>query len=161
MSRILSLALASLTLASLAGCRITYVEPRGVPVANEPPAVEPVVAEPVVAEPAERHVEVFVDYDFNGASASLPEGFTDIDRLGIPNDTLSAVRVPAGYRVTLFEHAHGGGRSIELDADTPRVPSGWNDITSSIRVERTRATMHPRPPFAFPGFWVSVGARSH
>lgn len=159
MSRALAIALGSLCLASLAGCRITYVEPRGVPVA------EPLIAEPaVVAQPTigDRGVEIFVDYDFNGASTILHEGFIDIDQLGIPNDTLSAVKIPRGYRVTLFEHAHGEGRSIQLDADTPRVPRGWNDLTSSIRVERAHGPFgmgHPSFP-SIPGVWVSVGSRT-
>jgi hypothetical protein len=159
MSRALAIALGSLCLASLAGCRITYVEPRGVPAAEPPIVTEPVLTAP---DHGDRGVEIFVDYDFNGASTIVHEGFTDIDQLGIPNDTLSALKIPRGYRVTLYEHAHGQGRSIHLDADTPRVPRGWNDLTSSIRVERARGPFgigHPTFP-SFPGAWVSVGTRT-
>ncbi len=54
------------------------------------------------------------------------------------NHALSSLRVPAGYRVTLYDGADLTGASITRTADDPcLVDDGWNDRVSSLRVERT------------------------
>lgn len=79
-------------------------------------------------------VTVYVDANFEGVSATLDVGQYDWGQLGIPNDSLSSLRVPAGLRATLYEDTHFGGRSKTFAQDADYVGDDFNDITSSIVV---------------------------
>lgn len=48
---------------------------------------------------------------------------------------ISSVRVPNGWRVTLYQHANFGGATKVLTSDAQSI-RGFNDLTSSIVVER-------------------------
>lgn len=51
------------------------------------------------------------------------------------NDRISSVRVPAGYKVELFQHANYGGRVLALTGDTANlVGLGFNDLASSLKI---------------------------
>lgn len=81
-------------------------------------------------------VVIYAHANFQGASKALSEGrYFDVNSLGIGNDRLSSLRVPAGMQVTLYEHAHGLGRSKIFTQDTSYVGDDFNDITSSLKVE--------------------------
>jgi len=80
-------------------------------------------------------VIVYQDADYQGASQELSEGSYDIDSLEFGNDQLSSLKVPPGFKVTLYEHANFEGRSISFTEDTPWVGDDFNDITSGIVVE--------------------------
>jgi transglycosylase-like protein with SLT domain len=79
-------------------------------------------------------VTVFVDANFQGANAGLGTGRYDWGQLGIPNDSLSSLRVPAGLVATLYENTHFAGRSKTFTRDASYVGDDFNDITSSIVV---------------------------
>ncbi|GEJ45319.1 hypothetical protein [Chryseobacterium sp. ON_d1] len=53
------------------------------------------------------------------------------------NDMISSIKVPAGFKVTIFEHKDFGGRSRVLYTDTPYLGNDWNDIITSFIIERT------------------------
>jgi C1A family cysteine protease len=80
-------------------------------------------------------VSIYEHADFQGTSANLQVGRYDLEELGINNDTLSSLRVPAGMKVTLYDDVHFSGRSKTFTEDTPYVGNDFNDITSSIIVE--------------------------
>ena len=84
---------------------------------------------------------------FEGSSIKLSEGNYDLSQLrqiarqnnyeGDINDDISSVRVPSGYRVTLYEHDNYQGRTLTLTSDEScLVGRGFNDLTSSIKVVR-------------------------
>lgn len=52
----------------------------------------------------------------------------------IPNDSISSLKIPAGFKVRLWDNAGFGGASIELAAgDYPDLKQqGWNDKASSF-----------------------------
>ena len=86
--------------------------------------------------PAEApRVTVFEDPDYGGASRALPVGRHDLAGLGVRNDAISSIRVPAGLVAVLFEHAGFAGKAVELTADSPHL-GGFNDRTSSVIVAR-------------------------
>ena len=64
----------------------------------------------------------------------------NINQMGIGNDSISSVKVPSGFRVTLYEHDinwYNGGNTLVLTSDEPNLPNrGFNDVVSSIKVER-------------------------
>jgi V8-like Glu-specific endopeptidase len=75
-----------------------------------------------------------------GWSASFAPGshtLASIVAAGGRNDDASSVSVPAGYRVTLYEHDNFGGRSVVFTGDRACfVADGFNDLASSLIVER-------------------------
>jgi hypothetical protein len=52
------------------------------------------------------------------------------------------VKIPAGWRVTLYQHAGFNGASKVLTSDTPALPD-FNDQTSSIVVEGGSTASEP------------------
>ena len=82
-------------------------------------------------------VVIYEDRDYQGNSQVLEKaaGSYSVEELTIGNDTLSSLRIPSGYRVTLYEHNGFEGRSKTFTEDTPYVGDDFNDITSSIKVE--------------------------
>jgi hypothetical protein len=75
--------------------------------------------------------------DYQGASSRKRIGMYNIGDMGLGNDTISSVRVPAGYKVTLYYHGNFGGPILELTQDTPNFWQwGFNDQTSGLKVEK-------------------------
>lgn len=119
--------------------------------APEPLPVVPVVVVPVVTAPETQHpatepgvVEestgpvTLYQGDFEGLSKKLKPGRYDIDALGIGNDELSSVKVPRGYRVTLYEHDGWTGHTLVLTQNSPTAfleDNNFNNVTSSLSVE--------------------------
>lgn len=56
------------------------------------------------------------------------------------NKKLSSLKVPAGMKVTLYEEEGFKGRSKIFTEDTPWVGDDFNDVTSSIKVEKILPT---------------------
>lgn len=84
----------------------------------------------------------YTDCDYSGQSSSLGPGRYDLPQMGIPNDSLSSVRVPSGLKVTIFEHGGFQGRTLELTSDEACLVNrnkdglNFNDVTSGIVVEK-------------------------
>lgn len=113
------------------------------------------LATPIAAQALS--ITVYPDCNFAGQAVSLPPGAYDLaelNRRGIRNDAVSAVRVPAGLKITLYEHAGFRGRTLVLTTDNRCLTNArFNDLTSSIRVELIRApyaTSARPPPTAAP-----------
>lgn len=56
---------------------------------------------------------------------------------GVCNDMISSIKVPYGYKVTVYEHRDFSGRSKEITSDCAYVGDDWNDIISSFVIEKT------------------------
>lgn len=99
-----------------------------------PPAGEAKLnADPI---PPPKRAQFFEHCNYQGWSSTLGVGNYDIGSMGIGNDSISSVRVPAGLRVVLYEHAGFQGRAVTLTGDAPcLVNQGFNDAASSIRVQ--------------------------
>lgn len=76
---------------------------------------------------------LFADANYGGRSQRLMMGY-NAGYLAVGNDVVSSVKVPAGLKVTLYEHAPGNGRVKILTADTPSLPD-FDNITSNVLVE--------------------------
>lgn len=83
---------------------------------------------------------VYRDCPFSGPAVALMEGSYNLARLqslGIPNDSLSSVRVTPGYRVTFFWDDNFAGPSLTKTSDTSCLAGdNFNDKTSSLIVSR-------------------------
>lgn len=84
-------------------------------------------------------VHIYQDINYGGRSASLGVGnynLASLNAKGFYNDDLTSVRVPSGYKVTLYWDDNFSGSSKVLTGDTNYVGNDWNDKASSIKVER-------------------------
>ncbi len=81
-------------------------------------------------------VTLFVDCPFAGTSVSLGPGDYNMNQIGLPNDSISSVRVPSGLQLVLYEHSNFEGASVVVvDDATCLTDRGWNDRASSLRVQ--------------------------
>jgi hypothetical protein len=87
-----------------------------------------------------QQVIIFVDENYKGQSvAVLPGTYSNMAMLGFPDNALSSLQVPVGYRVVLYEYENFGGKSYTITESKNRFYlSGWSDKTSSIAVYRDR-----------------------
>ena len=77
--------------------------------------------------------------NYGGWSVSLGEGshnYNDIVSAGIKNDVISSLKVPSGYKVTLYNDADFKGSSKDFTSDASYVGDDLNDKTSSIKIEK-------------------------
>ena len=86
-------------------------------------------------------VTLYADCPFSGRSVGLGVGnYTaeDLAALGIPNDTVSSIRVKAGFKAEIFVDNNYQGRSLSFTGDDNcLVDNNFNDLLSSVRVTRT------------------------
>ncbi len=82
-------------------------------------------------------ITLYKDCYYQGSSKNLGVGNYRTYQLGIGNDQLSSIRIPSGFRVTLYRDDNFRGQSITLAADDDCFATNWNDNVSSIKVERT------------------------
>jgi hypothetical protein len=83
-------------------------------------------------------VVIYTDANYRGQSSSLlPGTYGTMALAGFPDNALSSLTVPAGYRVVIYEFENFTGKSYTITASKPGfIISGWNDKTSSIAVYR-------------------------
>lgn len=99
----------------------------------------PTSTQPVTIAVAEPPQPIIYAGDFSGESKAIDAGHFSSDQLGIGNNELSSIRVPKGYRVTLYDGDAFEGRSLVLVGDARAanlVQSGFNNVTSSLLVEK-------------------------
>ena len=89
-------------------------------------------------------VSMYEHIYYTGSSNNLEVGnyrLSDLQNLNIKNDDISSVRVEQGYKAIIYEHDNYQGKSLVLKSNTPNlVPLNWNDIISSIKVEKLSTT---------------------
>jgi hypothetical protein len=88
-------------------------------------------------------VIAYADVFYGGASQVLPLGRTSASQLygGVGVRTISSIRIPAGYQVTVFEGQNFDGQSRllffgSIDNLAAEGNGSWNDRISSVIVER-------------------------
>jgi hypothetical protein len=92
-----------------------------------------------------RDISLFEHCDYQGREARFAVRATtyslgEIQGAGLPNDTASAVFIPAGYKVTLYEHDGAQGRAWVLTEGVSCLTSlGADNLVSSLKVERLPA----------------------
>ena len=83
----------------------------------------------------------YSDINYGGSAVTLGAGSYDLAQLqsaGIANDSISSIRVPAGYTVTGYADSGFSGTSWVFTADNPSlINTGNNDAISSLRIAAT------------------------
>lgn len=81
----------------------------------------------------------YKDCNYSGYAVGLNTGTytrSQLNALGILNKDISSIKVTSGYKVTLYKNDNFGGATQVLTADDNcLVDNGWNDSTSSLKVE--------------------------
>lgn len=89
--------------------------------------------------PPANGVTVYQNISFGGYGVKLDVGSYTLAALnarGIANDDISSIKVPAGYKITIYEHDSYGGRVWSYTGDIANMGEA-NDMTSSIKIEKT------------------------
>ena len=85
------------------------------------------------------------DYNYGGKYVALTESYIgngksynlrDLEARGVWNDTLSSIKIAAGFKVLLYEHVNYGG-AVKTLLKSGNLSGWWNDRVSSIRIQRT------------------------
>lgn len=80
-------------------------------------------------------VTLYSDCDYQGDARFFGAGRYNLDRLMLPNDAISSLKVPAGLTVKLYKDVDFSGESILITSDTPcLVVQNFNDEVSSFEV---------------------------
>lgn len=86
---------------------------------------------------AQNYVTVYETCNYQGKSYTLGPGNYREYQMRIDNDRLSAIQVPAGMKITIYEHDDFRGRAKTYTSSIACLDNDWNDMTSSIVVEST------------------------
>lgn len=138
-------------------------EPAPVVIVQPKPVVTPTapVAPSVVVEPVvEPTLPTIYQSDFSGTSKSFDVGAYGSDQLGIGNDELSSIKVPYGFRVTLYESGGFEGRKLVITQSQRAAffaESQFNNVTSSILVERIPMVTIYQGDYTGPSISLGVG----
>ncbi len=95
-----------------------------------------------------RTITVYEDKNYRGKRKTFGVGRFNKGSLNpVGNDKISSVRVPAGMRVTLYEHDGYRGKTLTLTQNAPDIHRlGFGDKTSSLSVQRMTVPPPPPPP---------------
>jgi hypothetical protein len=86
-------------------------------------------------------IYIYQDINYGGRSASLGLGdytLASLQAKGFRNDDLSSLKVPFGYKVTLYADDNFRGTTRVITGDTNWIGNDFNDKTSSIKVEKAK-----------------------
>lgn len=82
-------------------------------------------------------VIIYEHANFQGKAVALKPGkyrMGTLQLFGMPNDTISSIRIPPGFMVLAYEHDNFTGRSIALYESRNYIGNEWNDMISSLAV---------------------------
>jgi hypothetical protein len=80
-------------------------------------------------------VIIYTDCNYTGASATLgPGNYYNAFQFRLPDNSISGIRVPPGFRVELYDNVNLFGTPVVLTASVSCFGSGINNRVSSIRI---------------------------
>ena len=66
-----------------------------------------------------------------------PGSYRWVEDVGIPNDSITSIKVPKGYKCKIFEHADFNGLAREITGSIANLGDDWNDKMSSLKVYKS------------------------
>ena len=78
---------------------------------------------------------IYQHANYQGKAKTLLPGKYDINDIGIENDTLSSIKVPNDWEVTLYLHHNFTGGTKVFTSSSSYVGNDFNDQTSSFVLE--------------------------
>jgi hypothetical protein len=73
--------------------------------------------------------------NYGGQSVPLNTGRYNYNSMGLPNDRISAIRIPRGYSVTAYSSGDFRGPSVTFTYDISCLNGNWNNQISSLIVQ--------------------------
>ena len=92
-------------------------------------------------------ITMYTDANYGGTAVTFGVGEYDMAAMisaGIPNDSISSIKVPLGYKLTVFQDIQFGGSSKVYSGDTSYVGNDWNDKVTSFIVEEAKYYIYNR-----------------
>jgi hypothetical protein len=86
---------------------------------------------------AQISVTLYEDCNYSGRYYYLEPGNYRLYQMKIGNDLLSSLNIPYGMKVTIYEDDNFAGRSKTYSSSTSCLDGQWNDMASSIVIEKT------------------------
>ena len=83
-------------------------------------------------------VTLYGDANYSGKAVTFGVGsynMTDMINKGIANDSVSSIKVPLGYKLTVYKDINFSGGSKVFAGDSSYVGNDWNDQITSFVVE--------------------------
>lgn len=96
---------------------------------------------------AAQNIGLFDQCNYGGKKGYLSPGSYKSYQLLIGNDKISALQIPNGMSVTLYEHDDYKGRSVTYTSSVACLTDGWNDNTSSMVVESLYDNNYNQPGY--------------
>ncbi len=81
-------------------------------------------------------ITIYEHINFMGRSQTLGVGRHNASQFVFGCQALSSVRIPEGFKVIMYENQNFTGRKLELTTNKKYVGDEFNDLTSSIIVEK-------------------------
>ena len=109
-----------------------------------------VAADAQTCEPNANQAAFFIDADFRGACVVRGGGsYPTLDRLGLPNDSVSSVKIGANVAVRVCEHVQFGGRCATLTGSVLSMVNtaiGNDQVSSYEVISKSVGTAQPPRP---------------
>lgn len=108
------------------------------PFATPPPiGTPPPLGEPDVKRSGKYYVQVFLEENFKGRAFRVPAPVElindrELKKLGIPNDSIQSMKIPAGVTVTLYDGANFAGKNQTYTGNVP-ILGEMRSVTSSLK----------------------------
>ncbi|MDC8772963.1 basic secretory protein-like protein [Roseateles albus] len=83
-------------------------------------------------------VSFYTEQNYQGPEVKLGKGRYDLKDLlwaDISNDAIRSIRVPAGFKLTVYQHENFTGLSLTLQADTDTLLPAFDRAISSLLIE--------------------------
>ena len=86
-------------------------------------------------------VVVYTDCDYSGSAQTLTaKSYYTASQIGLADNSISSIKVPAGYKATVYTDANMKGREVTLTESVKCLPHVLNNDISSIVVSKVSAT---------------------
>ncbi len=124
------------------------------------PTPTPVITRTPTPVPSINGVVFYQDADFKGKAVMLSAGNYTLAQLqgaGISDNSVSSLRVPAGWIVEIYQNNNFGGTKWTFTADTSYVGSACNDQMSSVKIIAPQVTFYQHADYAGTAVSLSKG----
>ena len=88
-------------------------------------------------------VGLYTKDNYGGASKALGVGSWDYNKLGIPNDKLSSLKIPTGWSITLYKDYNFKGSDIKYTSNKNVLPPTFQNSISSVVVKNNNTYKDP------------------
>ena len=91
---------------------------------------------------ATAQVVVYSDCNYSGSAQNLStKSYYNSNQIGLTDNTISSLKIPPGYKATVYTDANMKGREVTLTENQKCLPAVLNNAISSIVVSKNTTTI--------------------